>query len=339
MTTFSLFAGIDISKKTFNLAIYRDGVGVVVEKEFPNSEKGWLLLERQMSKHSRTDDVAMYCMENTGSYSDGCATWLHNKGASVWVEHAMRIKRSFGNDRGKDDAMDARRIAEYAWRFKDRFDPFVPLCHEAQSLKALLVLRESVIRQRVVNSNALKDLQCRAFVPKTVETMLQRLIESLREQEDELTQTIASLLPKEGAAGQACAALMSLPGVATITGAAMAVHTNYFRFIPDGRQLASYLGISPQKYESGTSVSRRPRSAGYGPSMLRYLLHLVAKTMARKKGMMRAYYLRKKEEGKHDMIVLNAMRNKIAHMMCAVMRSGTHYMENYRSIEPRLLMN
>ncbi|HSQ41073.1 MAG TPA: hypothetical protein VLM37_02205 [Fibrobacteraceae bacterium] len=54
--------------------------------------------------------------------------------------------------------MDARCIAEYAWQFRNRFKPFKPLCNEAQEIKVLLSLRDSVVKQRVAHSNMLKDM-------------------------------------------------------------------------------------------------------------------------------------------------------------------------------------
>ena len=42
--------------------------GILVEKEFLDTEKGLTLMVKQIQKHSQTGKTASYCMENTGSY-------------------------------------------------------------------------------------------------------------------------------------------------------------------------------------------------------------------------------------------------------------------------------
>jgi hypothetical protein len=47
------------------------------------------------------------------------------------------------------------------------------------------------------------------------------------------------------------------------------------------------------------------------------------------KGDFQDYYQRKIKEGKHTMLVLNAVRNKLIHRVCAVVRRGEKYDKNY----------
>ena len=42
------------------------------------------------------------------------------------------------------------------------------------------------------------------------------------------------------------------------------------------------------------------------------------------------YYSRKVREGKKKMLVLNAIRNKIIHRLCAVIKRGTPYQLEYQ---------
>jgi hypothetical protein len=46
--------------------------------------------------------------------------FLQARQAFVWVENAVEIKWSMGLQRGKTDAVDAQRIALYAFRNKDK---------------------------------------------------------------------------------------------------------------------------------------------------------------------------------------------------------------------------
>jgi len=65
------------------------------------------------------------------------------------------------------------------------------------------------------------------------------------------------------------------PGAGDLLPAHMLVLTEGFAKEPQYRKLASYLGICPNEHQSGKS-RRKPTSRGYGPSMMRKLLHLAA---------------------------------------------------------------
>jgi hypothetical protein len=49
----------------------------------------------------------------------------------------------------------------------------------------------------------------------------------------------------------------------------------------------------------------------------------------RVKGELQHYYQRKVAEGKNKMLVLNAVRNKLIHRVCAVVRRGQNYDKIY----------
>lgn len=49
----------------------------------------------------------------------------------------------------------------------------------------------------------------------------------------------------------------------------------------------------------------------------------------RVKGEIQDYYLRKVAEGKNKMLVLNAVRNKLIHRVCAVVHNQKKYDKNY----------
>jgi transposase len=50
---------------------------------------------------------------------------------------------------------------------------------------------------------------------------------------------------------------------------------------------------------------------------------------------MKAYFARKRAEGKPGKVVVNNIANKLLKILCAMIRSGKPYLENYRSGNPR----
>ena len=55
-------------------------------------------------------DQAPICMEHTGIYSNHLLAFLVKMVANIWVESAIKIKRSIGLVRGKSDKIDAARM-------------------------------------------------------------------------------------------------------------------------------------------------------------------------------------------------------------------------------------
>jgi transposase len=97
--------------------------------------------------------------------------------------------------------------------------------------------------------------------------------------------------------------------------------------------------VAPFEHSSGSSVRAGPpggrsrvsqharkRPPG-GP--VKFLFHLAAMSAVRVKGELQVYYQRKVAEGKNKMSVLNAVRNKIIHRICAVVRRGEKYDNSY----------
>lgn len=53
-------------------------------------------------------------MEHTGLYNAHALEELFHAGLPLWLENSLQIKKAGGLQRGKNDAIDAVRIAEYA---------------------------------------------------------------------------------------------------------------------------------------------------------------------------------------------------------------------------------
>jgi len=63
---------------------------------------------------------------------------------------------------------------------------------------------------------------------------------------------------------------------------------------------------------------------------LKNLLHLAALAAIRTEGEMKEYYQRKKAQNKPSMSVINAIRNKIVHRICACVKADRIYQKDYQ---------
>lgn len=102
-----------------------------------------------------------------------------------------------------------------------------------------------------------------------------------------------------------------------------------FEAIDDPKKLACHAGVAPFEHSSGSSVRGKTRVNHQARKSLKTLLHLAAMSALQVDGELRDYYLRKVAEGKNKMLVINALRNKLIHRVCAVVKRGEKYDKNY----------
>lgn len=119
------------------------------------------------------------------------------------------------------------------------------------------------------------------------------------------------------------------PGVGGATATEVIIATEEFKTISDPKKLACHAGIATFEYKSGSSVRGKTRVSQHARKRLKSLFHLGAMSTICIKGELQDYYQRKVGEGKNKMLVLNAVRNKLIHRICSVVRRGEKYDKNY----------
>jgi hypothetical protein len=91
-----------------------------------------------------------------------------------------------------------------------------------------------------------------------------------------------------------------------------------------------YARVAPFKYDSGTTVHSRSRISQRAGKSIKALLHMAAVSVATgAKGELHEYYVKKVNEGKNKMSVLNAVRAKLVPGMFAVIKNDVQYEKNY----------
>ena len=85
----------------------------------------------------------------------------------------------------------------------------------------------------------------------------------------------------------------------------------------------------PFEHSSGTSVRGKARVSHMANKKVKTTLHMAALSAIKMEGDIRDYYLRKVEEGKHKMSVINAVRNKIVKRVFACVRENRMFEKKY----------
>ena len=144
--------------------------------------------------------------------------------------------------------------------------------------------------------------------------------------------------------GPAVTLLVSVPGVGPLLASHLCVATDGFTRPLRPKRTSAWLGICPLESrpaeaggESGSSVRRRPRSRGYGPSAIRRLLYLASMRLVSIDGSAhQAYFERKTAEGKRGRLVLNNVGNKVLRVVAAVLRDGVPHEADHVSVRPMI---
>ncbi|MBL8010867.1 MAG: IS110 family transposase [Flavobacteriales bacterium] len=319
--------GIDVSKEHLDLALLDQQEGLLEEAHVENKAGTLTKLMRTWLKTGRCTADVLICLEPTGSYSFGAIKTLLALGLKVWLAHPMDIKQSIGMKRGKTDRVDARRIAEYALRFKDKAmlldERFVRL----QELKDLLAIRQQFIEERakyrLQRGDRMKAMEgsARACFARCSERMVTELDRSLKRVE----KSIEAFLNADPQLRAKRELAMTVTGVGPLLSSVLLVVTQGFTRFNNPRQLLAYAGLAPYPFSSGSSIRGRTGVSEKANKRLKSLLHMAALNAIRTPGDLQDYYQRKRAEGKAAMSVLNAVRAKIVHHLWAVMGSGRPY--------------
>lgn len=323
--------GIDPAADSFTVGTYPpDRVRSTQTATFENSPEGVAAFAETLTE----DDLV--AVENTGVYSETLCYTLHRVGLRLVLLDPHAVQRAFPATPKTDEA-DSRKIAEYAARFGDRLALWQP--HEAvvEQVQVLLSTREQLVRQKTATLNMRRTLGRKVVQTEAANAALDAVAAHLKAQIAALEEELRRLIGAHPRLAEGVSLLVGVPGVGLLLGAQMLVLTEGFREVPCYRPLAQRLGIAPNAHQSGKSVRHRSRSRGYGPPVVRKLLHLAARSVRTHNARERRYFEAKVAAGKPKALVLNNLANRLLRVMCAVLRDGQPYQPGHVSLSPVLL--
>lgn len=332
MVKFKAFTGIDISKKTFDAALILSETGTVNHQCFPQNKEGFTAFIKWLQSHEVTLSDTLICMEHTGLYTNGIIRFLVGLKAHLWVEMAIKIKRSMGLQRGTDDKASSVVIAEYAMRFTDRARLWKPVDTQLYKLRDLIAQRDRIVKSIKQLTVPVEEMnQCGAAKEaRDLKRLQQPAIKGLEKAKEKIESSINDFIASDEAIHKTISLVCSIKGIGLQTAASLYAYTKGFTMFENAKQLACYCGVVPFTKSSGTSVRYRPGVSPFANKKLKSLLHLCAMSARQWDKEIKAYYERKINEGKNKMSVINAIRNKLILRIFAVLRDQRPYVENYQ---------
>jgi len=321
--------GIDISKLSNEACIHTSQLAL----NFENNKNGFKRVITWVQKNTRCKpEEIMYSFEHTGMYSFQLALFFTKKQYQFIITPGLEIKRSLGIQRGKNDKVDAKRIALYTYRRKDEIKPYVMPSKELFKIRQLLSLREQLVKHRAGYMATLKE-QTRILVKnenKVLFATYDKMIRELSKQINKVEAEFSIIMSENPDVKKMYDLITSIKSVGPQTALYMIVLSNGFLSFKNSRKFATYAGIAPFPYESGTSIKGKTKVSHLANKKIKTLLSSCATSAIRCNPEMKAYYNRKLEEGKHKMSIINAVRNKILSRIFAVVNRGTPYINTYK---------
>jgi transposase len=328
---FEFFIGIDVSKNELDFAVQRCRE-LLFHRELANEPEAIMAFIKELKKlPGFVLNKAVFCMEHTGIYNNHALSCLHKKKANICLEAATQIKSSLGNIRGKNDKIDAIRIAGYAYKERETLRLWKPKREIVQQLAHLAATRLRLITVKKQLKTPLKE-QDVFSAKKTTRQSIQLCSHSLKAIDDDLDRAdkaIGQLIKADAELYRLFTLVTSVSGIGKVTAVQVIVATNEFKDINNPKKFACYAGVAPFKDESG-KVIKRSRVSPMANKKVKTLLHLSAIVAIQYNLDLKLFYDRKVQvEKKNKMSVINAVRNKLVLRIFACVNQNRPYQNNY----------
>lgn len=311
------YVGIDISKLTFDVAICNSD-GKYKYFKFSNNHEGFVMFLELL------DESESICViEASGPYYLKLATFLSEQAIDVCVINPLVIRRfsQMRVSRAKTDKKDAMLIAEYGKTEKP--DLWQPEANHVLELKQMQAYLEQLnknrtgflVQKEAFNQNPIKS--------ETLEKSINSILEIIDQEIKQIEKRMESIIKTHHQ--EMFDQLKSIPGMGSKTALLLIVISGGFSKFNNHKKLASYVGISPRIFESGTSVKGKSKICKMGMSKIRALLYMCAWSAKRCNKSCKELFDRLVEKGKSKKLALIAVVNKLLKQAFAIATKKEYY--------------
>jgi transposase len=333
-----MFAGIDTHKDTLAVAVIDHAGRLVTQLQLPNQDSGYIRLLAVLTRHT----VSRVGMEGSGNFGWPAAIYLLEHDLNVVeVPPLMTSRERLSRPgQGKTDPVDAVAIARITAR-EPSLPPVRPMTGEAADHRVLTEYRDQLVNERTALANRvhtdlswlrpgyqhqLPHLTNMAHLhaalqllsgddsirAKVTRSRLERML-TLTEQLGELRIQIDALVRASGSR------LPKIYGVGPIVAATIIGHVFDVRRYPTRHHFATANGTAPIPASSGRTVRHRLNRGGN--RQLNRALYTIAITQIRGDTEGRAYYRRKRAEGKTSREALRCLKRRLSDLIYRTLRS------------------
>lgn len=314
------WVGIDVSKRKLDVAVLNDA-GKVKSKSLANDPLGFAALMTWMKERGAELASTHVCLESTGTYSDGCATAFADAGWLVSVVNPA-LPKAFGQSelkRNKTDEMDAVLLARYCSKMTPPAWHPAPL--EYRKLRSMVERLQALKDMSQQESNRL-EATAEPAAQQSITQHLTWLADRIAELDKDINKHIDG---NKGTLAEDAKLLTSIPGIGKTTAAKVLGLVGDLRRFTSGKALAAFIGVTPQRFESGSSVRGRSGISQAGHHRARHALFMPTLVATKYNPPIKAFRNRLVAAGKTKKSAALASMNKLVHIMYAVVQKGVAF--------------
>ncbi len=336
-----MYIGVDTHKKAHVLVAIDDQGQTDGTHTMANTPSGWAMALRWARD---LDATCIWGIENSGSLGKGFAQFLLVHGEAAVheiVPHRTAQYRKRGRSQDKTDAADALAMARLL-RAETEFLPTVPRDDVSTELRLMSDHRDNLVaeRTRLINqlhaqmlqidpcyeekSGALTSLagvrSCRDLEVPHAEAVVRTRLLIVRQLVGQILQLAEAIETVETALKRRIQAsetpLVQLCGVGTIIAARLIGELGCSPRVHSAAALAALAGIAPVAVSSGGKHGHRLNRGGN--RRLNKAFHMIALSQLRCEPLARAYYAKKRAEGKTGRAALRCLKRRLVDIVYRV---------------------
>lgn len=325
MKNYDYYLGIDVSKLTLDItSIAKNSPENYDYQKIDNTASAIKKLIKSLPKHT------LLCFEHTGSYGLTLCIELSNAQIDFCMITPLELKRSLGIRRGKTDKSDSKDIAIYSMTQTHKLKLYQLAEDDLLEISLLLNQRENINKSIALLDTTERSRNHPKNVSKTVRKRSTKHLKNLMKWKKEIEQDIKNIINENQTLKEKVNLIKSVPGAGDLTALNILVKTKGFLNFENSRKFACHIGIAPFEYSSGTSIKGRTKVSHIADKKMKALISMAALSAKKHDPEMRAYFNRKVGEGKHKMLVMNNIRNKLIARIFAVINRGTPFVSTHK---------
>jgi transposase len=286
-----------------------------VECVFANTPQG----RGELAALCRRHQVGQAVLEASGSLELEVALELDQAQIQVSIITPAQSQafRKDLNQQAKTDAMDARMLAEFAYRIQPEPSRIAP--ESQRNLRELAARRRQLMEQLIQEKN--RSQQAR---DRRVKASLAAGIAFLEKQLADVDQHIGGLMAADKEMQATLARLDSVPAIGPHTAAQLMIACPELGAL-NRQQAASLAGLAPFNRDSG--ATHGPRITRGGRQSIRNALYMAAVAAIRFNPVIKRFYLAMVQRGKNKMVALIAAMGKLLIILNSMIRQKKNWDE------------
>jgi transposase len=309
--------GVDVSKNTLDICCAE----IKQHIQILNGTEGFRMFLKWCNVYQIDLKQSILVMEYTGGYEYKLIQFCQAKQIPYTRISGLEIKRSMGITRGKNDKVDAARIAQYGEEKHKCIKPDKPLNETAMKLKELLGFRKRIVRENAGLKTSLKERK--HMYPELKNDSLSKIMISKINENNKyiakLDEELMNLVNENPEIQTNYHLLKSIRGIGMVNALMTIAYTENFTSFSNPRSYAVYVGVVPFEYSSGTSIRGRKRVSPIANKELKQELTQAARSAIQWDPELNEYANRKMANKLYK-VVLNNVKFKLILRMFAIVK-------------------